>query len=185
MQNNQNHNLLRGIMECKDFIFYTITIIAALTLVRWGWQTKTDSRRQQKGNNRQKPTIFSSQNKVFPGWDKHHNYFWHQAGMSCCSEEFPCNTSCGGHNAQSCAACPQVIWISSVLQILSFDLDLMLILKFLGLCLMKIHSAFQFRIMVRGGAMATVVGGMTNASHLLIFQVFQLFFYISIWWTSF
>ena len=44
----------------------------------------------------------------------------------------------------------------------------------------KIHSSFHFRIMVRGGAMATVVGGMTNASHLLIFQVFQLFFYISI-----
>ena len=40
----------------------------------------------------------------------------------------------------------------------------------------KIHSSFHFRIMVRGGAMATVVGGMTNASHLLIFQVFQLFF---------
>ena len=96
--------------------------------------------------------------------------------MSCCSEEFPCNTSCGGHNAQSCAACPQVIWLSSVLWILSFALDLMFILKLLGLCLIKIHSVFQFRIMVRGGAMATVVGGMTNASHLLIFQVFQLFF---------
>merc|ERR1712066_685377 len=28
-------------------------------------------------------------------------------GMSCCSEEFPCDVSCGGHKAQSCAACPQ------------------------------------------------------------------------------
>ena len=94
--------------------------------------------------------------------------------MSCCSEEFPCTTSCGGHNAQNCAACPQVIWLSSVLQILSFALDLMFMLKFLGLCLWKF--ILPFRIMVRGGAMATVVGGMTNASHLLIFQVFQLFF---------
>ena len=62
--------------------------------------------------------------------------------MSCCSEEFPCNTSCGGHNAQSCAACPQVIWLSSVLQILSLALHLMLMLKFLGLCLWKFILPF-------------------------------------------
>ena len=47
--------------------------------------------------------------------------------------------------------------------------------------LVKIHSSFHFRIMVRGGAMATVVGGMTNASHLLKFQVFQLVLNISMY----
>ena len=29
-------------------------------------------------------------------------------GATCCSEEFPCDVSCGRHKAQSCAACPQV-----------------------------------------------------------------------------
>ena len=174
--------------NAKNFNIYTITIIAALTLARWGWQTQSDSRRQRKATTDKTNNIIISKHhiyQVFPGWDKHHNFSSHQAGMSCCSEEFPCNTSCGGHNAQSCAACPQVIWLSSVLQILSFDLDLMLILKFLGLCLMKAHSSFHFRIMVPGGAMATVVGGTRNVSHLLIFQVYRMVFNISIWWTTF
>ena len=142
MQNNLNNNLLRGIMECKDFIFYTVTIIAALTLVRWGWQTRKDSRRQRRATTDKNHQYYHNKSKFFSGWVKHHNSLWHQAGMSCCSEEFPCNTSCGGHNAQSCAACPQVIWLSSVLQILSFALDLMLMLKILGLRLWKFILPF-------------------------------------------
>ena len=116
-------------------------------MLHWHLRGGDDNQRQTAEDNR-KATTDQNQHyhhiktKFFSGWDKHHNFSSYQAGMSCCSEEFPCNTSCGGHNAQSCAACPQVIWLSSVLQILSFALDLMLMLKFLGLCLWKFILPF-------------------------------------------
>ena len=48
LQLQLNQNLLRGIMECKEFILYPMLIIVARTLGRWGRQTQTDSRRQRK-----------------------------------------------------------------------------------------------------------------------------------------
>ena len=109
--------------------------------------------------------------------------------MSCCSEEFPCNTSCGGHNAQNCAACPQVIWLSSVLQILSFALDLMLMLKFLGLCLWKFILPFtsgswcevvQWRLWLEGWQMPATCWYFRCFNCFLHFYMMNLFLTYSI-----
>ena len=58
MQNNLNHNLLRGIMECKNFILYTMTIIAALTLARWGQMQNNQNHNLLRGIMECKDFIF-------------------------------------------------------------------------------------------------------------------------------